>query len=161
MQWTSFLVCYPAHAALVEQRKRQDRKIIGVGMIACEDLQQLCRVILEVHHCLYGINFPSRDHTIVIVDVVNRGDQMRTCSKDCSIPMNARVQRLLEPFRRLYYIGNVIITGQVNEEHTNDIVASMMEVPLVAEDMINTACATKAQIDEAFHNKNSPSSVSA
>lgn len=66
-----------------------------------------------------------------------------------------------DPLEGSTMLATSSLQDRLNEEEKNDIVASMMGVPLTAEDMINTACATKALIDEAFQNKNSPSSVSA
>lgn len=130
-------------------------------MIAHDDLQQLCKVTLEVHECLYGTYPRSRNHTILLVDVVNRVDQRRTYLKDCSIPLDAKVKRLLDPFRRLHSIGQIVISGDVNEQYKSEIVASMMKEPPTAEVIINMACATKAEGDEAFHNEDFSSSVSA
>ena len=125
-------------------------------MIAHEDLQQLCKIILEVQQCLYG----TYRHTI-LVDVVNRVDQRRIRPKDGPIPLDANVQRLLEPFRRLHSIGKIIILGDVNGQYKSEIVASMMKGPPTAEVMINTACTTKAEGDEASHNGDFSSAVSA
>lgn len=141
--------------------KGNQKRIGNVFMIACDDLEKLCSVILEVHQYLYGTYLRSRDHTVLLVDVVNCGDQGRTCLKDGSIPLDAKVQRLLKPFKRLHSISKIHISGDMNEQYRSEIVASMMKEPPTAEVMIDMACATKADGDEASRNGDCASSVSA
>lgn len=124
--------------------KRKEWREVDVFMIACEDLQQLCMVILEINRCLYGASDISRTYTLLFIDVLDGGNQLRTGLKE----------RLLEPFRRLHSIGYVSIAGEISEEYKSDIVASMRKEPPTAEDVIQTACATKAEGDKAFRNKN-------
>ena len=130
--------------------KRMEWREVSVFTIACEDLQQLCMVILEINRCLYGASDISRTHTLMFIDVLNRG----TGLKDGSIPIGAKEQRLLEPFRRLHSIGYGSIAGEISEQYKGDIVASMRKEPPTAEDVIKMACATKAEGDKAFRNKN-------
>ena len=134
--------------------KRKEWREVDVFMIACEDIQQLCTVILEVNRCLYGASDISRTHTLIFIDVLDRGNQLRSGLKDGSIPIGAKEQRLLEPFRRLHSIGYVSIAGEISERYKSDIAASMKKEPPTAEEVIHTACATKAEGDKAFRKKN-------
>ena len=133
--------------------KRKEWKVVDVFMIACEDLQQLCTVILEINRCLYGASDTSRTRTSFFIEVFDHGKQLRTGLKDGSIPIGAKEQRLLEPFRRIHSIGYVSIAGVISEQYKRDIIASMKKEPPTAEDVIKTACATKAEGDKAFRNK--------
>lgn len=76
--------------------------------------------------------------------------------------MTAKVQRPLKPFRRLYNIDDAVTAIQVNEQHKNENVASMTKKPppTAVEDMMNAACTTKAEVDEALCNEDFPPSVS-
>lgn len=143
---------------------REERKGWREGsmfMIASDDIRKFCRVILELHRHIYGSSPRSQDHSVVLIDVVTRGDQLTTCLDDGSIPVIAKVQRLLEPFRRLHSIGKVVIAGQIDDQYNSETVAIMMKEPPTSAEMIHTACATKAKGDEAFRNKDFPSSLSA
>ena len=143
------------------REERKEWREGGLFMIASDDIRQLCRVILELHRHIYGASLRSEDHSIIFIDVITRGDQLTTCLKDGSIPTIAKVQRLLEPFRRLHSISRVVVEGQINKQYESEIVANMMKLPPTAEEMIHTACATKAEGDEAFRNKDYSLSLSA
>ncbi len=141
--------------------ERKEWREGSMFMIASDDIRQFCRVILDLHRHIYGASLRSQDHSVVLIDVITRGDQLTTCLNDGSIPIIDKIQRLLEPFRRLHSIGRVVIAGQINDKYSSEIVAGMMKEPPTSAEMIHTACATKAKGDEAFRNKDFPSSLSA
>lgn len=130
-------------------------------MIACDDLEQFCGVVLYINHFLSIPDSYSASTRILLclsVDIIAQDYQKPIPSKnDTAVPSS--IQRLLEPLRRLHGVGGVLIKGPASEIYKGKIRRSVMRGAPTADEMITTACTLKTEGDDAFRSADFWSSV--
>ena len=141
--------------------KLKDRRSCQMFMIACDDFEQFCGVVLYINQFLRipnGYSTSTKIFLCLYVDIIAPDYQNPIPPKnDTAVPSS--IQRLLEPLRRLHGIDAVVIKGAVSETYKENVKRSIMRKAPTADEMITTACALKTEGDDAFHSADFWSSV--
>ena len=137
------------------------RHVFQMFMIACDDLEHFCSVVLYINHFLRipdGYSTSTRIYMCLSVHIIARNYQNPVLSKN-DTAIQSSIQRLLEPLRRLHGIDPMKIEGPISETYRENIKRSIVRKAPTADEMITTACALKTKGDDALHSADFWSSV--
>lgn len=137
---------------LWKQTKPEDWGSWQIFMIACDDLEQFCGVVLYISHYMRMPTYYSRlieMHLGLTVDIVAQDYHSPLPLKN-DTAVQPSIQRLLEPLRRLHKVYTVLIRGPASETYKENVKKSIMREAPTAEEMITTACELKALGEDAF-----------
>ena len=119
-------------------------------LVVCEDLSQIFRAVLVINQtATVGMDLLRYCHLgIDVTPLLNGGVRIKGPTQES---IDASLQRLLEPFRRLHSVGNVIITGSVDRQYREDIIASLSATHIGAHALVDMVTVIGKRGDDFVH----------
>ncbi|CAD6576074.1 MAG: hypothetical protein ASARMPRED_007594 [Alectoria sarmentosa] len=142
---------------LEAELKRLERKIMRIKLKASQ-------INKEAEHIFHnGNQFVSISHHYDLIKIFSDlpGVFENYGIKDFFERRGFPILATEQTTRDFKYCAMDVFLGHVNEQYKSNIRTNMMKEPPTAQDMIITGCANKAEGDEAYRNRDFPSSISA
>ena len=125
----------------------QTRRRASCWIIAFDDLQLLCHVLLYHHHIAHGSLFQHYEFSITVHRLFNH--MLNQSSTGSTL-----VGRLLEPFTVLHSVPHFKIAGPVNSEYCANIVAQVSRKAPTLEEWFDIGLALREKSFEQLRQQN-------